>query len=106
MASPFHEWLTQGESLYNAALKEFRELEARLDELEAALAAKQDEVNQIAQMIGKPAVEGSRRLSAELVPARVEEAAAVVVERGHAPAGPTSSSNATIARALTGKFGR
>ena len=104
MAANFKEWLTQGETLYNAALKEFRELEARLDELETQLAAKQEEVNQIAQMIGKPQVEGSRRLSAELVSARSEENIPAVIER--AQQAPTSSSNATIARALTGKFGR
>ena len=98
MSQAFNEWLKQGESLYNAALKEFHDIEARLDELEAALAAKQAEVNQIAQVIGKPSVEGQRRLSAELVSAKV------VDEMVHAPGSP--SSNATIARALTGKFGR
>lgn len=99
MSQAFNEWLKQGEALYNAALKEFHDIEARLDELEAALAAKQAEVNQIAQVIGKPSVEGQRRLPAELVSAKS------VDDVGHALPG-TPSSNATIARALTGKFGR
>ena len=90
MASTLQEWLSQGEMLYNAALKDFRALEAQLDELEAALAAKQAEVNQIAQVIGKPPIEGNRRLSAQLV----EE---------HGP-NSVPNSPATIARALTGRW--
>ena len=100
-ATSIQSWLQQGEQLYNTALGEFRALEAQLDELEAKLAAKQKEVNQVAQMIGKPPVEGNRRLSAELVQGQVLEEA----PRDRVPS-PTSSSNATIARALTGKFGR
>ena len=46
---------------------------AQLDDLETKLSAKQAEVNQIAQMIGKAAVEGSRRLSAELVQTEIVE---------------------------------
>jgi hypothetical protein len=58
-------------------------------------------VNQIANVIGKPPVDGNRRVSAELVPAHVVE------EPIQAAAMPTrTSANATIARALTGKFGR
>ena len=98
MANSLQEWLQQGEALYGAALKEFHAMEAQLDDLEARLAAKQAEVNQIAQVIGKPAVEGNRRLSAQLVSAEVVD----VPDRNNA----SPSSNATIARALTGKFGR
>ena len=98
MSQAFQEWLRQGEALYATALKEFRDIEARLDELEAALAAKQAEVNQIAQVIGKAPVESARRPTTELA------ASKVVDDLGHAAATP--SSNATIARALTGKFGR
>jgi hypothetical protein len=94
----FQSWLQQGEQLYANALNEFRALEQQLEEIEARLAAKQAEVNQIANVIGKAPVEGSRRLSAELVPAHVIE------EPLQAPS--RSSANATIARALTGKFGR
>ena len=107
-------WLSQGEQLYAAALNEFRSLEAQLDDLEQKAAAKQAELNQIAQVIGKPAVQSGRRVVAELMPApggmddhhhhpndRLPVPAASIV----APAA-SNSSNATIARALTGKFGR
>ncbi len=97
VSSSFQDWLQQGESLYSNALKEYHAIEAQLEELEGRLVAKQAEVNQIAQMIGKPAVEGNRRLSAQLLSAQV-------VEETERP--QSSNANATIARALTGKFGR
>lgn len=93
----FQDWLRQGEQLYDAALREFHALEAQIEELEGRLAAKQGEVNEIARVIGKPPVEGNRRLSAQLVSAEVID----VPDRT-----PNANSNATIARALTGKFGR
>jgi hypothetical protein len=96
-ASSFQDWLQQGENLYNAALREYHDIEHQLTELEARLVEKQNEVNQIAQVIGKPLVEGNRRLSAQLVSAEVVG----VPERTNTP-----GSNANIARALTGKFGR
>jgi hypothetical protein len=103
-------WLSQGEQLYSSALNDFRALEAQLDDLEQKLAAKQAEVNQIAQIIGKPAVEGSRRLSAQLTPAPmvVEEPPERMTMPMPAISGAPqpNSSNATIARALTGRFGR
>ena len=100
MASAFQEWLQQGENLYNAALREFHDIEQQISELEARLAEKQSEVNQIAQVIGKPTIEGNRRLSAQLVNAEVVDLVPAA-ERPHTP-----GSNANIARALTGKFGR
>ena len=90
MSKSLQEWLSEGESLYSAAMNEFQQLEAQLEELEAKLAAKKVELNQIAQVIGKPAVESSRKVvTAELVDAH----------------GPNSVPNspATIARALTGR---
>lgn len=98
VASAFQQWLAQGEQLYTAALGEFHDLEAQLDDLETKLAAKQAEVNQIARMIGKPPVEGARRASGQMVAAEIVD----VPARAPAPGG----SNANIARALTGKFGR
>jgi H2-forming N5,N10-methylenetetrahydromethanopterin dehydrogenase-like enzyme len=98
VASAFQEWLQQGEHLYNNALREYHDLERQLAELESRLVEKQTEVNQIAQIIGKPAVEGNRRLSAQLVAADVID---VPPDRTNTP-----GSNANIARALTGKFGR
>ena len=104
VAQSFQSWLQQGEQLYSTAVNEYRALEQQLEEVEARLAAKLAEVNQIANVIGKPPVEGGRRVSAELVPAHgVEEPIHV------APAvtsATRTSANATIARALTGKFGR
>jgi hypothetical protein len=90
VSKSLQEWLTEGESLYAAALKEYQSLETQLDELEAKLAAKKAELNQIAQVVGKPPVESTRRvMTGELVDSH----------------GPNSVPNspATIARALTGR---
>ena len=89
MTKSLNEWLQEGESLYNAALAEYQHIEAQLDELEARLAAKKAELNQIAQVIGKPPVETNRRLTAQLVD-------------DHGPQS-VPNSPATIARALTGR---
>jgi hypothetical protein len=84
------DWLSEGEQLYNHALAEYQSIEAQLVELEAKLAAKKAEVNQIAQVVGKPPVEGSgKRLTAELIDP-------------HTP-NSVPNSPATIARALTGR---
>jgi hypothetical protein len=61
------QWLSQGETIYAGLVKECQALEAQLEDLETRLAAKHAEVNQVAQIIGKPPVEGNRRLSAQLV---------------------------------------
>ena len=98
MASAFQEWLQQGEHLYNTTLREYHDIERQLGELENRLAEKQTEVNQIAQIIGKPLVEGSRRLTAQLV------STTEIIEAPERV--PTPGANANIARALTGKFGR
>ena len=60
------QWFSAGESLYSALLKEFQGIQAKLAELEGYLQQKGAELNQIAQMLGKPAVPNTR-LSAELV---------------------------------------
>ena len=64
MTKSLQEWLHEGEALYESALAEYQALEGQLDELEARLAAKREEVNQIAQVVGKPPVEPTRRLAA------------------------------------------
>ncbi len=104
-AMGFQQWLQQGEALYQNALKEFHHIESQLEELDARLAAKLTELNQIASILGKAPIESTRRLSAQLVaapangvPAALEEP----VERAQ----PTSSNANNIARALTGRFGR
>jgi len=81
--------MQEGEELYASALKDYQDLDHQLLELEKQLGQKQDEVNQIAQIIGKPLVEGNRRLSAQLVDEH----------------GPMSVPNSpsTIARALAGR---
>ncbi|MDB5174790.1 MAG: hypothetical protein JWO87_3866 [Phycisphaerales bacterium] len=94
----FQQWLQQGEALYQNALKEFHAIEAQLDDLETRLVAKQAEVNQIAQVIGKPPAEGNRRLSAQLVTGQIID--------DHERQPQPVTNNANIARALTGKFGR
>ena len=98
MASAFQEWLQQGEHLYNVTLREYHDIERQLAELEGRLAEKQNEVNQIAQVIGKPLVEGNRRLTAQLV------STTEIIESPERV--PTPGANVNIARALTGKFGR
>ena len=104
MASAFQEWLQQGEHLYNTALREFHDIERQLGELETRLAEKQTEVNQIAQIIGRPMVEGNRRLTAQLVSStEIVESPDRDRDRERVP---TPGANANIARALTGKFGR
>lgn len=89
MPKSIQDWMREGEELYSTATQEYQAIEAQLSELEAQLAAKQMEVNQIAQIIGKPPVEGNRRLTAQLV-------------EDHGPHS-IPNSPATIARALSGR---
>lgn len=89
MTKSLQDWLQEGETLYAAAVAEYRSIESQLDELEARLAAKREEINQIAQVVGRPPVESTRRLTAELVD-------------DHGP-NSVPNSPATIARALTGR---
>ncbi len=92
-------WLAEGEGLYNAAVKDFRDLEAQLEGLEAKLIAKQSEVNEIAQVIGKPPIEGNRRLTAQLVTPRM-------MDRDRESIAIPNSAVPHPARALSNKFSR
>jgi hypothetical protein len=83
----FQQWLAQGEMLYAAMIREYQALESQVTELEGRMAAKQAEVNQLAQIIRKPAIE-ARRLSAQLVTSYAPDAPGVTPQ---------------IARALSGK---
>ncbi len=85
----FRDWLSEGERIYSGALNEYQTLEMQIEELEQRLAAKKAEVNQIAHVIGKPPVEGNRRLTAQLVDGEPQNV-------NVAPAG-------NIARALSGR---
>jgi hypothetical protein len=96
MASAIQEWLDQGERLYQAALQEYHTIASQLDAMEQQLAAKQAEVNQIAAIIGKPTIDEARKMTAQIV-------AAPMIEERLTPMG---NSNANIARALAGRFGR
>jgi hypothetical protein len=95
MSRNFQTWIAEGEEIYNSLLGEYREIETQIQEMEQRLVAKQAEVNQMAAVIGKPPMENTRRLSAQLV---TDEA---VLE----PVGTTASAN-NIARALNGRLGR
>ncbi|MBC8109326.1 MAG: hypothetical protein H7Z14_22270 [Anaerolineae bacterium] len=88
----FSEWLGEGEQLYLAAMEEFKSIESQIDELELQLTAKKGEVNQIAQVIGKPPVESTRKLTAELM----EPEQVAITSRSAIPIG-------RLARALTGR---
>lgn len=90
VSKSFKDWLSEGESIYEAALKEFQSLEAQLADLEAQLVEKREEVNAIAAVIGKPPVESSPRR------------AAVEIVDGHGPGSIPNARN-TIAKALTGR---
>ena len=93
MSKSIKDWLAEGEQIYGAALDEYQQIETQLIEMDQRLAMKREEVNVIADKLGKPPIEASRRLSAE------------IIERG-APGSQPNSQN-SIARALTGRgFGR
>ncbi|HQY87767.1 MAG TPA: hypothetical protein PK402_03860 [Tepidisphaeraceae bacterium] len=93
MGKSFKEWLTEGESLYAAAMTEYQSIETQIIELEQRLTFKRDEINEIARVIGKEQLDTSKRLNAE------------IVDRGQPNSVPNSPT--TIARALTGRaFGR
>ena len=79
------QWLSQGETIYSGLVKECQALEAQLEDIETRLAAKQAEVNQVAAIIGKPTVEGNRRLSAQLVTRYEQDTQSPPPGRGQIP---------------------
>lgn len=94
MSKSFQEWIGEGEEIYRSLVEEFRRTEQQVTELEQLLAAKVNEVNELARVIGKPAI-GSP------LPRRPEEAD--LIDPPVSPhAGTHASSSASIARALTG----
>lgn len=90
MAKSLSDWLQEGETLYHEAMKDYQELEKQLDELETRLAAKKEELNQIAAVVGKPAVDGMARRPA------------VQIVEPNAPGSIPASRN-TIAKAIAGR---
>ena len=67
MSTSFKDWIGQGESLYSTLLEEFQQFQKQIDELEQQLASKKAEVNQLAEVIGRPGVERTPRPAAEAV---------------------------------------
>lgn len=67
MGKTFQDWVSEGESLYADAMADYQALEAQIHKLETQLADKRTEVNHIAQMLGKPVVDGSRRVVAQVI---------------------------------------
>lgn len=92
MPKSLREWLQEGEALYEAAVRDVQEIEAQLDELEVRLAEKRHELQQIAQVMGKPPPEGNHRVAAQIVDERA---------LNNVP-GP----HGTIVRAIQGRLGR
>jgi hypothetical protein len=88
VAKTFKDWLQEGEDLYSTALKEYQDLEQQLENLEQQLVNKKEELNQIAQVVGKPPVEGHRKPVIQIVDSHTSSS----------PAGRN-----TIAKALTGR---
>jgi len=52
-----HEWLGEGEELYNSLISELERVQQQVNELQQTIATKKVEVNQIAHVIGKPGVD-------------------------------------------------
>jgi hypothetical protein len=65
----FREWIQEGEAIYTAAMQDYLSLVSQLEQLEQRLEDKKQEVNQVAEMIGKPPVEPSKRVNAQIVEA-------------------------------------
>jgi hypothetical protein len=93
VSKSFREWLAEGEQLYAAAMSEVRAIETQLEALDQHLATKRAEANEIARVVGKPPVESSRRLTAQLMEPG---------QAGH-PGTPPAMPVGNVARALTGR---
>lgn len=57
MVKSLNDWLSEGESIYAALLEEYQRSEAQIAELEHRLSSMIVDVNQIAQVIGKPTID-------------------------------------------------
>ena len=93
MPKSIQEWLSEGEELYTTTLAEYHELEGQIAELEQRLAAKHTEVNKLAQIIGKPPVEGRKVVTGQVVGGPGDPSAVGSIPAAHQ----------TIARALSGR---
>ncbi len=110
MAKSIEQWIAEGQELYDSSLREYRELEVRLRELQSAMDAKQAEVDKIAVIIGKQPLGDDPEAIAR--PVRDQRATTEASANGRRvdahlvnDNGPNAVPNnpASIARALTGR---
>lgn len=94
MGKSLREWLSEGEELYSVAMREYQALEAQLEQLQAQLAAKREELHHIGQVIG--------RTPPETPVEHVPRTPTVQIIDSHGP-GSIPASRHTIAKALTGR---
>jgi hypothetical protein len=107
VAKTFNDWMTEGEELYSIAIREYESLQSQLQALQTQLSAKKDEVNQIAAVIGKPAVDNDDLATIELPKTEPKSAdrdrkPLVQILDRESPGSIPASRN-TIAQALTGR---
>ena len=81
---------------YDGAVQEYRQLEEQAQDIQQKLTAKRHDVNQIAKMIGKPAIDDMSG------PVSAANAPAVDVIDPNSPNGAAYTRN-TISAALTGQ---
>ena len=105
MGKTFRDWMGEGEELYSVAMREYEELQSQLQTLQTQLAAKKEEVNQIAIVIGKPQVDSDDLAKIELPktePKSDPRKPVVQIVDRESPGSIPASRN-TIAQALTGR---
>jgi DNA-binding protein H-NS len=109
VAKTFRDWMTEGEELYSIAMREYEQLQSQLESLQTQLAAKKDEVNQIAAVIGKPQVDNDNSDLAKIELPKTEpksdrhDRKPVVQIVDRETPGSIPASRNTIAQALTGR---
>lgn len=81
MTKSISEWLAEGETLYTAAVGEYRELETRLAALEEQMAAKLSEVNKLATVIQKPVLETRSKSGVTIIDRPAPERAPAPTDR-------------------------
>src|SRR5208283_334832 len=98
MGKTITDWLSEGESLYAAAVAEHQQIQQEVDEMERKLEAKRHEINQLAHVLGKAPIEGSHRVAPPVPP---PTATPVPEKRTQIPlnGGPATS----LSRALAGR---
>jgi hypothetical protein len=79
----------EGDELYDSTMRDCEDLESQIRELEQRLADKHNEVNRLAQILGKPLAHNGRRVTAQIVDDTVAQV--------------TANSQVSIARALSGR---